>query len=313
MVTIIIVNWNAGSLLSDCLLSIKQFGGHDVAKVVVVDNGSTDGSVEAIERLEIPNLETVRMHENVGFARACNQGASRVSTDFMLFLNPDARLSEHTLENALKAMTNKLPSRVAIVGAKLINSSGQVSRSCVRFPNTRRFLAHSLGIDRLAPKLGYSMADWDHTESRDVDHVIGAFLLIRTAAFVEAGGFDERFFLYLEDLDLSREVSRHGWCSWYESTSVAFHVGGGTSSQVKPQRLFYSLRSRVLYSKKHLGSFGFAAVTASTLLIEPWSRLFAACMRRDLAMATETRDAYRWLWRWFLTGCKQNGAISPPR
>jgi GT2 family glycosyltransferase len=311
-ISIIIVNWNSGPLLGDCLRSIRSFGSKHVGSVVVVDNGSTDDSLEGIEHLCAHDLAIIRNAQNVGFARACNAGAKRATTNFLLFLNPDARLSEHTLANALKAMTNKLPSRVAIVGAKLINSSGQVSRSCVRFPNTRRFLAHSLGIDRLAPKLGYSMADWDHTESRDVDHVIGAFLLIRTAAFVEAGGFDERFFVYLEDLDLSREVSRHGWCSWYESTAVAFHVGGGTSSQVKPQRLFYSLRSRVLYAKKHLGSFGFAAVTASTLLIEPWSRLFAACMRRDLAMATETRDAYRWLWRWFLTGCRQNGAVSPP-
>ena len=313
MVTVIIVNWNAGSLLSDCLLSIKQFGGHGVAKVVVVDNGSTDGSVEAIERLEIPKLETVRMYENVGFARACNAGASRVSTDFMLFLNPDARLSEHTLENSLQAMKNRSHARVAIVGARLIDASGQVARSCARFPNTFRFIAYALGIDRLAPKLGYCMVDWDHNESRMVDHVIGAFFLIRTQAFVEAGGFDETFFVYLEDLDLSVAVSQRGWQSWYESTSVAFHVGGGTSAQAKPQRLFYSLRSRILYARKHLCCLGYTTVTATTLLIEPCARLAAAGMRRDIDMARETRDAYRWLWHWFLTGCKQNGAISPPR
>ena len=89
MVTIIVVNWNAGSLLSDCLMSIKQFGGHDVAKVVVVDNGSTDGSLEAIERLEIPTLEVIRNEENTGFARACNQGAKLATTPYLLFLNPE--------------------------------------------------------------------------------------------------------------------------------------------------------------------------------------------------------------------------------
>lgn len=312
-ISIIIVNWNAGSLLTDCLLSIAQFGGNHVAKVVVIDNGSTDGSVDAIERLGIPTLEIIRNRENAGFASACNQGAKLSTSEFILFLNPDARLNDSTLENALNAMFTPARSRVAIVGAQLVDPTGQIARSCARFPSATRFIAHAIGIDRLIPTIGYSMTEWNHAVSREVDHVIGAFFLIRREAFVEAGGFDERFFVYLEDLDLSRAVSRHGWRSWFESTSVAFHVGGGTSLKAKPQRLFYSLRSRLLYARKHFSALGYTAAAFATLCIEPGSRLLAACMRRDSAMAAETRDAYRWLWQWFLAGCRDNGARLPPR
>lgn len=313
MVTIIIVNWNAGSLLSDCLLSIKQFGGHDVAKVVVVDNGSTDGSVEAIERLEIPKLETVRMHENVGFARACNQGARLATTPFLLFLNPDARLLDSTLATACAQLGSTQWTFVGIVGAQLIDSRNQVSRSCSRHPTALGIISRSLGVDRIFPSQSHFLLQWDHSETRIVDQVIGACYFVRTDVFAQLGGFDERFFVYFEEVDFAIRASQQGWKTVYCADATAFHLGGGTSRHAKPQRLYYSLRSRLLYARKHFGSFGYMAAAFATLCIEPGSRLVFACLRRDSAIVVETRDAYRWLWHWFLTGCKQNGAISPPR
>jgi GT2 family glycosyltransferase len=299
MITIVIVNWNSGSLLVDCLSSIAEFGGTEVEKVIVVDNGSTDGSLVGVDALGVRPLEVIRNLENQGFARACNAGARAASSEFLLFLNPDARLMRDTLVNARRAMTEHNPTGVAIVGAQLIDESGSIARSCAKFPSPLRFVLHALGVDRVLPGLGCAMTTWDHSYSREVDHVIGAFYLIRTSVFHQLVGFDEAFFVYLEDLDMSLRASQRGWRSWFESSAVAFHMGGGASRQAKPQRLFYSLRSRILYARKHFGALGYSAVIVTTLALEPCTRLLAAAIQRDRAVAAETLGGYRLLWRWF--------------
>jgi GT2 family glycosyltransferase len=306
-VDIVIVNWNSANLLSDCLSSIAKFGEGLVDRVIVVDNASTDGSLAAAELGCFPKLELVRNCENTGFARACNLGASRASSEYLLFLNPDARLLPGSLTNAVRALTDRAQFGVMIVGAQLLDETGSIARSCSRLPTATHFVLHGLGVDRLLPRLAHPMREWDHKHSREVGHVIGAFLLIRTTAFRDLSGFDERFFVYLEDLDLSQRAAHRGWKCWFESTSVAIHVGGGTSRQVKSERLFYSLRSRLLYARKHFGGLRHCVVASVSLCVEPASRLLAAALNRDTAMARETLGGYRYLWHWFLTGGRGTG------
>jgi GT2 family glycosyltransferase len=301
-VSIVIVNWNSGALLSQCLQSIESFGGDLVARVIVVDNASTDGSIAMAERLKSQRIEIIHNNDNIGFARACNAGARGVSSEFVLFLNPDTRLMKSALANAVRAMDERIRSGVGIVGTQLIDEFGAISRCCARFPGPRHFVIHGFGVDRIFPAAGFLMGDWDHSRSREVDHVIGAFFLVRMAVFNQLAGFDERFFVYLEDLDFSQRAARSGWKSWYEASAKVFHVGGGTSRQAKPQRLFYSLRSRILYSRKHFSSLGHLAVAITTLFIEPCSRLLAAAARRDVPMAIETCLGFRRLWRWAFSG-----------
>lgn len=312
-ISIIIVNWNSGPLLGDCLRSIRSFGSKHVGSVVVVDNGSTDDSLEGIEQLCVHDLAIIRNAQNVGFARACNQGARLATTPYLLFLNPDARLLDSTLAAAREQLSSTQWPFVGIVGAQLLDSGNRVSRSCSRHPTAIGIISRSLGVDRIFRSQSHFLLQWDHSETRIVDQVIGACYLVRTDVFAQLGGFDERFFVYFEEVDFAIRASQQGWKTVYCAEATAFHLGGGTSRQAKPQRLFYSLRSRLLYARKHFGSLGYMAAAFATLCIEPGSRLVFACLRRDSANVVETRDAYRWLWHWFLTGCKQNGAISPPR
>jgi len=142
------------------------------------------------------------------------------------------------------------------------------------------------------------MAEWPHDITRDVDHVIGAFFLVRRSLFESLGRFDERFFVYLEDLDFSYRARQAGWRSVYLANAQAFHAGGGTSHQVKARRLFYSLRSRLLYAAKHFSKSGAALVFLATLLLEPLSRSAWALMRRSLPSLKETWQGYGMLWCW---------------
>ncbi len=128
--------------------------------------------------------------------------------------------------------------------------------------------------------------------------VIGAFYLVRRTVFEALAGFDERFFVYLEDLDFSVRAAAAGWECWYLASSRAYHRGGGTSERAKDSRLFYSLRSRLQYASKHFGQGGAAAVWLSTLVFEPVVRVGAAAASLQGARIAETLRGYLRLWAW---------------
>ena len=290
---IVIVNWNAGPQLKDCIDSLA--GIKDV-RVIVVDNASTDGSEKAL--VNHPSVKLIRSNENLGFGKACNLGARHADGDFLLFLNPDASVFPNTLDKALAFMQDPRHSDVGICGVQLKDHTGHVARSCSRFPTPLGFVVHALGLDRLFPRLGHSMVDWTHDETRDVDQVIGAFFLVRRPLFETLKGFDEQFFVYFEEVDFSKRARDAGWRSFYLADVQAFHAGGGTSNQVKARRLFYSLRSRLIYARKHFGLPGFVLTCFATLFLEPLSRMGFSLAKRSLTALKETGAAYAMLWQW---------------
>ena len=296
-VDIVIVNWNAGSQLLECVNSALEHGSGCVAGAIVVDNGSTDGSADTVDGLS--GVELVRTGRNLGFAAACNLGAEKGKAPYILFLNPDTRLEAHSVSVPLSFMEQAENAHVGICGIQLVNEQGQVSRTCARFPTLGRLMAQALGLNKI-PGLhhtGMHMSDWDHRYTAEVDQVIGAFFLIRRSLLDALGGFDERFFVYFEEVDLSFRSRSLGYKSVYLSEAHAYHAGGGTSNQVKDVRLFYSLRSRILYGFKHFPSWQAWLLTGTTIVLEPCSRLFYRIIQRDWDGIKHTIQGYRMLWR----------------
>jgi GT2 family glycosyltransferase len=296
---IVIVNWNAGHLLRDCLTSISssKYSNFELEQVVVVDNNSTDASLDGLETIGLP-LKVIRNSKNLGFAAACNQGAQGFEGNYILFLNPDTRLYLQSLSIPIDFMEESIYADVGICGVQLIDESGHVARSCARFPTAVGFLAHSIGVDRLFPTIGHFMAEWSHDHTAHVDHVIGAFYLVRRELFECLQGFDEQYFVYLEDLDFSYRAWKSGWRTVYFTDAQAFHAGGGTSNQIKARRLFYSLRSRLIYAFKYFSWIGAILVLLSTLLVEPMVRSALAVARRSWTSFKETWQGYGMLWCW---------------
>lgn len=294
---IVIVNWNAGEWLRRCVASIAEHGGDCVGRVIVVDNGSVDGS-DVLDFPALP-LEVVRTGANLGFGRACNLGAGLGRSPFILFLNPDAALLPGTLDAATGFLDRPENARVGVCGVKLVEEDGAVQRHCARLPTPATFLAAASGLASLLPSRVPTLHEsgFDHLSSRPVDHVIGAFYLIRRELFEALGGFDERFFVYLEDLDLSARVRQAGYQVFYLAEAVGLHRGGGTSEQVKPQRLAYALESRITYAFKHFPAPAALAVAAATLLGEPLPRLARATARRSGGEARDTLRGFGLLWR----------------
>ncbi len=304
MISVVIVNWNAGRQLSTCIQSVLKSSKGLIQKVVVVDNGSTDDSLENVCAFD--SLEIIRAGENLGFGRACNLGASFCSSEYILLLNPDAEVYERTFEDLKEYLSSEKSQSVGIVGIQLVDETGHIARSCTRFPGPVAFVAGALGVDRIFPKIGHFMSEWPHDESRIVDHVIGAFYLIRRDLFNSLGGFDERFFLYLEDLDLSLRAKKAGWNTVFLANIRAFHAGGGTSRQIKARRLFYATRSKLQYAFKHFPLLGALTVLFVTLFIELLVRTVHAVAYGSGSALRETWSAWgmllRWVPQWWLRG-----------
>lgn len=295
MIDIVIVNWNTGLLLRECVDSVLKYGEGQIDRLIVVDNGSTDGSIDLLD--ELSGVDVIRIGDNLGFAAACNLGAKKARSPYILFLNPDTRIESTSLLMPLAFMEQPENDGIGICGIQLVDDQGAVSRTCANFPTVSRLLASSLGLVKL-PGLrgsGVLMNDWDHKTSRVVDQVIGAFFFIRRSVFQSVGGFDERFFVYFEEVDLSLKVKKAGLDSWYLAETQAFHVGGGSSSKVKAHRLFYSIRSRMLYGFKNFTLLHAWLLVGVTTIVEPLTRITWCAVSGDMAGVKNTWSAYRML------------------
>ena len=293
---IVIVNWNTGLQLRNCLQSILPASPASILRLcqcIVVDNASQDGSVNGLESLPRP-LTLIKNHENKGFAFACNQGAKAGKSGYILFLNPDIRLFPASLVKALRFLDEKGNEQVGILGIQLVDEKGVIQRNVARFPTPKSLFYQMLGLDRLWPRRfpSHFMTDWNHRDSREVDQVTGAFYLVRRIVFEELNGFNECFFMYFEDTDFAYRAKQAGWKSYYLADAQAFHYGGGASYQVKAKRLFYIMRSRVLYVAKHFGVVSAQKIIIACLIVEFWTRVGRSLISLSWQSFLETLCAY---------------------
>ncbi len=297
-IDIIIVNWNSANQLRECLESIVDTNHHNfrLDRVVIVDNASTDQSLTEIENINLP-LTIIKNLDNKGFGFACNQGAASSNSNYLLFLNPDTKLFKDSLDKPVNFMENSLKQRIGVVGIQLVDSQGEIQRSCTRFPTLTNFWCNIIGIDKvIANKFtSYLMREWDHTKTEQVDQVMGAFYLIRRDVFRALNGFDETFFVYFEDLDLSYRLSKSGWSSYYLTNVQSFHKGCGTSNNIKSTRLFYFVRSRILYVYKHFNFAQASIILLASIFVEPLTRIGFSLLKLSFSEVKETILAYRQL------------------
>lgn len=285
-IDVVIVNWNSGNLLRACIAALidAERTGPVACRIIVVDNASGDGSADGLPQPE-QALALRRNSANAGFARACNQGAALGNAPVILFLNPDTQVEPDSLGLALRALLAR--AQTGIVGAQLRDESGTLQGRCARRPTAFHLIGQDLQLDRLLPGMvpSHFLEDWDHAESRRVDQVMGAFLMIRRTLFEELGGFDERFFVYYDDVDLCARAIDAGYDVRHVAEAKVWHRGQGTTDRAKAQRLFYILRSRVLYGAKHHGYGTGLALLVTALAAQIPMRLVLALRRRSIREA----------------------------
>jgi N-acetylglucosaminyl-diphospho-decaprenol L-rhamnosyltransferase len=302
-VDIVIVNWNAGPYLRDCLRSVAaaQRSAFELGEVVLVDNASTDDSLDEIHDIPLP-LRVLRNAENRGFAAACNQGARAGDADLVLFLNPDTQLFPETLDVTVAFIANPANSHIGICGAQMLGDDGTREFSCARFPTLMMFVAKMTGLARAFPQLEQRVPPEEVNHSGIVDQVIGAYFLIRRSLFEALHGFDERFFVYFEDVDLAYRARRLGYPSYFLADVPVYHKERVSSEQVRAQRLFYVLRSRTQYARKHWPAWEAPVLAALILTVEFPARAIVAGARGRRDELNEIGQA-AWLYaRYALVG-----------
>lgn len=252
--SILVVNWNVRDLLRRCLQSILANLPACQLEIIVVDNGSTDGSVEMV-RTEFPQVHLIANPDNRGFPVANNQGLAVARGRYVLLLNPDTEVVGNALETMV-AFADAHPD-VGVVGPMLLNPDGTVQSSRRRFPTLLTAVFESTWLQPYAPRrllARYYVLDRPDDEVQDVDWVTGAALMARREAIEQVGPLDEGFFMYSEELDWCRRFREAGWRVVYLPTARVIHYGGKSSEQVLPARHIHFQRSKIRYFRKYHGA-----------------------------------------------------------
>jgi len=243
MISIIIPNYNQKNFLKVCLNGLFKVQLKSEYEIIIVDNGSKDGSQETIKQLN--NLakgliKFILNKKNLGFGAACNVGIKKAKGDYLLILNPDIAVLKGSIESLVKCMEEN--KKAGIIGPRLLNPDRSIQKSCYHYPSwyipiLRRTFLGSLGWAR--EKISYYlMADFDHQKTRSVDWILGAALMIRKEMLKKIGLFDQRFFLYFEDVDLCRRASQRGWEIVYCPLAEMFHYHQRDSARLGIFSLF---------------------------------------------------------------------------
>jgi GT2 family glycosyltransferase len=255
-VSIIIVNWNAKDLLRRCLNDVIATTKQATYEIIVIDNHSSDGSQEML-RHDFPNIQLIANDKNVGFSGANNQGMAVSSGRYVLLLNSDAFVQENTIDAMVK-FTDEHP-EAGMTACQLLFEDGRLQPSCYSFPSLLTEFYTALQLDKLfkrSPIFGkYLMTWWDFNEVRDVDTVMGAFMLVRREVIERVGSMDESYFMYSEEFDWCYRIKKQGWKILYNPAVQTVHLWGGSSQQVRVEMFVQLYRSKVTFFRKHYGAF----------------------------------------------------------
>ncbi len=252
--SIIIVSWNVKKVLIDCLESIEENPASEPFEVIVVDNASSDGTVESV-RNKFPEVVVIANSQNLGFAAANNQGIEKSQGEYILLLNPDTIIHSDSLDILIEFMDKN--EDVGICGPQLLNQDGTIQSSVRCFPTFRGALyRHTviryLGLFKNEYKK-WLMKNFDHKTKMDVDQVMGAALMIRQSIIEDIGVMDEQFFMYYEEVDLCFRIKQAGWRVVFMPEVVITHLGSQSSGQIPVKKQMMAITSLLKFFRKHRG------------------------------------------------------------
>lgn len=261
-VSINIVHYNTPRLLRQTLASIRRAAPRLNYEVIVVDNNPTlKVGPQLLE--EFPEVRIVDPNKNLGFGQGMNAAFKEARGRYLLVFNPDVSMLPGSLEELVRHLDEN--SRVGIVGARLNDPGGQLQHSCYTFMQPRTVFYRRLPfISRLESVKShlddYLMADWSHDETKEVDYILGACMLVRQELIKEIGTFDPGFFMYFEEQDLCRRAWLAGWRVVYHPDSIMVHyhrretAEGGIVSQLLNPVTHHQIKSAIYYFKKYRGA-----------------------------------------------------------
>ena len=247
--SVVIVNWNTKDYLLHCLRTVLRTERRDLREVIVVDNGSQDGSVKKVKEF-FPKIRLITNGENRGFAKATNQGIQHSSGKYLLLLNPDTEVKEGSIERLI-AFMDAHPD-AGITGVQLLNGDGSKQNSIASFPSLATELLNKSLLRRVFPKK-FPGKESVYPGPVEVDSVIGACMLTRREAVKQVGILDEDYFLFFEETDWCYRMKKAGWKVFHLPQSEVVHFQGKGAETRKREAKVEYYRSRYHFFKKNRG------------------------------------------------------------
>src|SRR5215471_7109499 len=281
--SIVIVNYNVKHFLEQCLCSVEKAikVGQINSEIIVIDNHSKDNSLSYLKPL-FPCVKFVCNEKNVGFSKACNQAFAVSSGKYVLFLNPDTILAEDCIAKCISFLQSN-PDAGA-VGVKMLDGHGKFLKESKRaFPSPVTSLFKLFGFAQAFPKSKtfsrYHLGHLNENENHEVDVLAGAFMMLRRDVLEKVGSFDEVFFMYGEDVDLSYRIQKAGYKNYYLAETSMLHFKGESTKKgsLNYVRMFYNAMS--VFVTKHYGG-GRASLFNFLIHIAIWIRAAFAALTR---------------------------------
>lgn len=270
-VSAIIVNWNGGDFLRNCIASPYRELGGPLREIILLDNASSDQSVESVQHA-FPAVAIVRTGGNLGFAKANNLGILASQSESVLLMNNDAVAKPGSIASLVAVMEQD--DRIGIVGPQLRNPDGSLQLSYGRFPSVLGVVGgfRTRKVDRYYERTGYE-------NPHDVDWMTGACLLVRRRMLEEIGLLDERFFFNYEDVDLCKRAHDRGWRRVYTPDASVIHQKAVSSvnPEMKERILLEKRRSQLLYYRKHGSIESFYLIKCLNLAYGMLHLLWSVC------------------------------------
>ena len=280
-ISIVILSFNTKELLKNCLESLKDLK----VEIIVVDNGSTDGSLQLINSLKWPNLKIIANKKNLGYGAGNNQGIKIAQGDYILLLNSDTVVKDEAplkMANFLK----KHP-QVGAVGCKLLNPNNSIQPSAGPFPNlmisaVMLFAEHWLG----------DLVRASFNKTKEVDWVMGAALMVRHDVFQKAGPMDEGIFMYMDEVEWCFRIKKAGYKVFFYPGAEVIHFFGGSSKTGRRDPVLNIYRGLLYFYKKHYPSWQLPLLKTMLKLKAAGALLFGYLTNNDYLKKTYV-EAYK--------------------
>lgn len=251
-VSVIVVNWNTREILRDCLASTFQETKSLKMEVIVIDNASSDGSVEMV-REKFPEVILIANTENRGFAAANNQGIEIAKGRYLLLLNSDTVVLDGAIEKTVAYADNLQDT--AVVGCRVLNPDRSLQPTCFMFPSVLNWLLFATYLYKIFPRSKFfgreRMSWWLRDDEREVDVVTGCYMLVSRSAVEDVGLLDERFFMYAEETDWCFRFRQRGWKNRFMPYAEIIHIGGASAPKKSAHRARVANESFKRYMFKH--------------------------------------------------------------
>jgi GT2 family glycosyltransferase len=256
--SIIIVNYNVKYFLEQCLHSVVRAAEGLQTEIIVVDNASSDGSIDYLQPL-FPSVHLIASKKNLGFGRANNLALQQAKGEYVLFLNPDTIVPEDCFKRCISFFEHH--PKAGALGIRMLDGSGSFLPESKRsFPSTSTAFFKAVGLADAFPKSKflnkYSLGYLDEKHNHPVDVLAGAFVMIRKCVLDEVGGFDEQFFMYGEDIDLSYRIKKAGFENWYFAETPIIHFKGESMKKWSADHVKVFYEAMIVFVKKHYQGSG---------------------------------------------------------